>query len=241
MAKSVNLVRRSIRAQEPLIFIIGCCEFPHDLVGVLSTAGYIVTFFEQSSMALSAISLTPPDLLVLEYAASDPNRSQILNRLRQHTSCPILLVSTSIKEVDCVLGLELGADDFVVMPCSTRELLVRIKALFRRVERQYSIDDESLHKRGIRHKNLYLDKERKLLIANFTRVPLTLSEFFILYRMMASPSRVFSRRELALGGSDTSSRAVDMHIANLRRKIMDLDPPFIPLRSVRGVGYRFDL
>lgn len=205
----------------------------------LNGAGYDVVAFGRGDQALEAIRQNPPDLAILDVMLPGLDGLELLRQMRHATDCPVLLISARAAEVDRVLGLELGGDDFLPKPFSARELVARVKALFRRLERQESPPEQPL--KGLRYRTLYLDLDRKTLDCGPRSQSLTLSEFFILHRMMASPTKIFTRQELleppvVYRGGD--SRAVDMHIANIRKKVAELKAGFLPLTSVRGVGYR---
>lgn len=243
MARGLSRFQRMNQA-ETLVVLIGEGYGPDSVfVSALEVGGYRVIAYQNGSTFLAASQLRPPDLIILDITISGPQGLGSLENLREKLDCPVLLLSTSDDEFDCILGLESGGDDYVVKPLSERELLARVKALFRRVERQQFIDiDKPAFGKGVRYESLYLDTERRLLFCGLKQAPLTLSEFFILHRMMANPSRIFTREELLhppTGNRRGGSRAVDMHIANLRKKIVDLEPSFVPLRAIRAQGYRF--
>lgn len=206
----------------------------------LQGAGFDVVPFHRGDLALEAICKVPPDLAILDLMLPGLDGLEVLKGMRQETDCPVLLISARVTEVDRILGLELGGDDYLPKPFSARELVARVKALFRRIERQ-AAPPENPRRRGVSFRTLYLDLERKTVSCGSRSASLTLSEYSILSRMMAHPSKTFTREELleppvVYRGGD--SRAVDMHIANLRRKITDLAPGFMTLQSVRGVGYK---
>ena len=227
MGKSVYLVE-----DEPDLSAI--------LVKFLQAAGFDVSAFARGDLALEAIRRLPPDLAILDVMLPGLDGLEVLKGLRVATDCPVLLISARAAEVDRILGLELGGDDYLPKPFSAREVLARVRALFRRVERQED-SQRSPHHPGLTYRTLHLDVDRRTINCGGNSAPLTVSEFLILSRLMANPSRSFGRDELLEsspkeGGSD--SRAVDMHVAKLRRKIADLQPGFPVLHSVRGVGYR---
>jgi DNA-binding response OmpR family regulator len=227
MPKSVYLVEDEV----DLCSILTC---------FLSAAGFDVVPFSRGDQAIQAFQRLPPDLAVLDLMTAGCDGLELLKRLRAKSDCPVLLISDQATEIDRVLGLELGADDYLPKPFSARELVARVKALFRRLERQQSAAGPRPD-RGLSYRTLHLDLDRKTLGCGSSEASLTLSEFFILSKMMAQPSKTFARAELleppvVYRGGD--SRAVDMHIANLRKKVAELQPGFVPLLAVRGVGYR---
>ncbi len=206
----------------------------------LQSAGFDVVPFCRGDLALEAIRKVPPDLAILDLMLPGLDGLEVLKGMREQTDCPVLLISARVAEVDRILGLELGGDDYLPKPFSARELVARVKALFRRIERQEA-PPETARRQGVSYRSLYLDRERKTVSCGDRSSALTLSEYSILSRMMAHPAKTYTREELleppvVYRGGD--SRAVDMHIANLRRKITDLRPGFSALQSVRGVGYK---
>lgn len=215
-------------------------ELRSTLSHLLQTLGYDVTPFSCGTLALENIQHASPDLVVLDTKLPDLNGFELLKSLREQTDCLVLLLSPQAAESDCILGLQLGGDDFLAKPFSLREFASRIKALFRRLERQES-PSQTPPGRSLSYRTLALDIDRKTVRFQDRSTPLTFSEYSILRRMMADPKRVFTRQELleapvVYRGGD--SRAADMHIVNLRRKIDGLKPGFRILQSIRGVGYR---
>ncbi|MGE0489373.1 MAG: response regulator transcription factor [Vulcanimicrobiota bacterium] len=204
------------------------------LVCHLEGAGYSVTRFGRGDEALSALVDAPPDLAILDIMLPGLDGLEVLKHVRQKSRLPIILISARKTEFDRVLGIELGADDYLPKPFSARELVARIKAVLRRTEREKA--PSATPTRVLEWGPLQLDLERQTLALGEGRVELTLSEFEMLRRMMATPGKVFSRDELLDRATD--SRAVDMHITNLRRKMRDLGTNHA-LHSIRGVGYRF--
>ncbi len=207
----------------------------------LEKAGYSVTCFGDGGRAMTALESHPPDLVILDIMLPGLDGIEILKRLRTQSDIPVLVVSAKRSEVDRILGLELGADDYLPKPFSARELVVRVKGLFRRVERQNRSEPRVTE--TVVCGSLSLDLSRRMLGSDGSWVSLTVSEYAILEYMMQSPGRLFSRDQLSvqIGGSKNhDSRAIDMHIKNLRQKFRDLGVAGQPLRSVRGLGYRFE-
>lgn len=212
------------------------------LIHALESADYEVVAFSEGNAALDALRRTPMDLAIVDVDLSGLNGLQVLQMMRQHSDCLVLLLSTSPAEIDCLLALELGGDDYVVKPFSLRELVTRTKVLFRRLERQQS-PSESSRSPGLKFEGLRLDLERRTLSKGSRKTSLTVTESLILSRMMKDPSRVFTCEELLVSPivkRGNSARAVRAHLGNLRKKIIALEVSFPPLQSIHGVGYRFD-
>lgn len=217
-------------------------EFASSLSKALPKTEYRTRVVLSGTGLLQSATSEQPDLVILDPQLEGSKGFEVLRTFRERFDCPLILISSRQKEeLDCILGLELGADDYMNTPFSPRELTARIQTIFRRSTRQRVSSLPS--RRVLRYLGLQLDYDRKLLSAHGKQVDLTVSEFFLLRVMMASPARVFTREELVLqpplAKRTHNSRAVDMHIVSLRRKINELDENLQVLKAVRGVGYRF--
>ncbi len=163
---------------------------------------------------------------------------EICRELRKVSEVPILMLTAREEEIDRVLGLSLGADDYVVKPFSPRELVERVKAILRRMRPVASINTQVLQ-----HDGLTLDPEKHRVTVDGETMALTAVEYKLLYALMRSPGRVQSREELLNRlydhGETVIDRVVDVHIGKLRQKIADdpNEPRYI--HTVRGFGYRF--
>ncbi len=180
-----------------------------------------------------------PDLILLDVMMPELDGYQFLRQHRQERNTPVILLTAKVEEDDRVLGLELGADDYVTKPFSPRELLARIRALLRRTGQ--NLPDAGMLRAG----DISLDKDSFLVKVNDVRVDLTRSEFDLLAVMMAAPGHTFSRFDLLerLQGDTVEGyeRTIDVHIKNLRAKI-EPDPRHPRyIETVYGVGYRFAL
>lgn len=234
---------KTVAAERPLVYLVDDdLELCSALVRFLGHDSYEVLTFQRGADALMALPNDPPDLVILSTTLQGQSCYPVLEAMREQSDCPVLLTSTSPDEADCIQGLERGGDDYLVKPFSARELVARLKALSRRVRRQEASGGPKPLKE-LSYRDLLLDLDTKTLSYGASRVSLTFSELFILKRMMTAPTRAFSRDELLeapvrqFGGG---SRAVDMHIGNLRKKIAELGANFDILQPVRGLGYRFE-
>ena len=177
-----------------------------------------------------------PALIVLDIMLPKMNGLDLLKQLRLERPTPVLLHSARGDEFDRVLGLELGADDYLTKPFSSRELVARVKAILRRGS---ASDGASV---ALRHGALRLDPDKREVTLEGQGIELRTLEFYLLHALMRQPGRVYQREELiaSVWGSDFSGvdRVVDVHIAGLQRKLGDdaERPRF--LATVRGVGYR---
>ena len=181
--------------------------------------------------AIEAIARTRPDVVVLDVGLPGIDGTEICRRLRAADDwTPILFVTARDEEVERVLGLEMGADDYLVKPFSPRELVARVKAVLRRG--QTGAAGQVLQTGAVT-----LDPDRRQATVDGRAVELTATEFDLLAHLMRSPGRVFTRDQLlsAVWGYEAAAgtRTVDVHVSQLRTKLGDSSP----IRTVRGVGY----
>jgi two-component system, OmpR family, alkaline phosphatase synthesis response regulator PhoP len=211
------------------------------IVGVvgdyLRGAGFTVTTAADGDAALIAARARPPDLLVLDLGLPGLDGLDVARELRRSSPVPIIMLTARSEEADRVLGLELGADDYLVKPFSPRELLARVRAVLRRTE---GLPTE---RERFRVGDVTIDTSRRHVTVAERAVELTATEFDLLLLLARQPGRVFTRSQLldALHGIaiDAYERTIDAHIKNIRRK---LEPdPHQPryLLTVHSVGYRF--
>jgi DNA-binding response OmpR family regulator len=205
----------------------------------LEHAGFTVLTAPDGPTALAAARDKAPDLVVLDLGLPGLDGLDVTRQLRQGQSTaalPIVMLTARDDELDKLLGLELGADDYLTKPFSPRELVARVKAVLRRADRPVGAGDM------IRVGDLELDVPRMRTVADGTSVDLTPTEFTLLATLARQPGRIFTRSQLldALHGIafESYERAIDSHIKNLRRKL-EPDPrqPRYVL-TVYGVGYR---
>jgi two-component system response regulator RegX3 len=204
----------------------------------LRREGFEVDTAADGAEALDTARATPYDVLVLDLMLPGLSGLEVCRTLRSESDLPILMLTARDAEVDRVLGLELGADDYVTKPFSVAELVSRVRAILRRRE----LDRSPAHGAVVRAGSLELDLVRHRVRVDGREVEVTPSELAILSLLAAEPDRVFSRREIMqhLWSSTYvgDERACDIHISNLRRKI-ERDPS-LPERlvTVRAVGYK---
>ena len=207
----------------------------------LERDGYRVVQARDGDEALARFAQEPIDLVVLDLMLPKLDGLEVCKRLRSDSSVPIIMLTARDDELDKVLGLELGADDYITKPFSIREFRSRVRALLRRAAtpRPDEIEEDEVIEAG----GLRIDVPRRTVHARGEEVQLTFVEFELLRLLASSPGRVFSRRQLLerlRGGADyREPRTIDVHVRHLREKI-EADPhdPKLIL-TVRGVGYRF--
>jgi two-component system alkaline phosphatase synthesis response regulator PhoP len=203
----------------------------------LEHAGFGVLTASDGPSALRAARTRKPDVLVLDLGLPGMDGLDVARELRRDSSVPIVMLTARDDELDRILGLEIGADDYVTKPFSPRELVARIRAILRRVDRQGEPGDH-LDVAGVS-----IDVARMKVEADGRTVELTPTEFQLLLTLARQPGRIFTRAQLldAIHGLafESYERAIDAHVKNLRRKL-EPDParPRYVL-TVYGVGYRF--
>ena len=206
----------------------------------LEREGYRVLQARDGEEALERFASERVDLVVLDIMLPKLDGLEVCKRLRAESEVPIIMLTARDDELDKVLGLELGADDYITKPFSIREFRSRVRALLRRaaVSRQVDEDGELISAEG-----LTIDLARRLVEVEGKRVQLTYVEFELLRILASNPGRVYSRRmllEALWGGADyREPRTIDVHVRHLREKLEHdpSDPEYI--LTVRGVGYRF--
>ncbi len=203
----------------------------------LEHAGFTVLTAADGPSALRAARTRKPDVLVLDLGLPGMDGLDVARELRRDSSVPIVMLTARDDELDRVLGLEIGADDYVTKPFSPRELVARIRAILRRVDRQDEPSDR-LEVAGVS-----IDVARMKVEADGRTIELTPTEFQLLLTLARQPGRIFTRAQLldAIHGLafESYERAIDAHVKNLRHKL-EPDParPRYVL-TVYGVGYRF--
>jgi DNA-binding response OmpR family regulator len=203
----------------------------------LEHAGFAVIAAANGQAALEAARLHKPDLIVLDLGLPQLDGLDVTRRLRKDSNIPIIMLTARSEESDKLVGLELGADDYITKPFSPKELVARVRTVLRRVE------SSGLQAEVLRVADLTLDLPRMKLTVGEREVELTPTEFQLLVALVAQPGRIFTRAQLldAVHGVafESYERAIDAHIKNIRRKI---EPnPHQPryIFSVYGVGYKF--
>jgi len=207
------------------------------LKAYLAQQGFRVVTSQNGSDALFVARHEKPDLIILDIMMPEMDGYEFMRQHRKERETPIILLTAKIEEDDKIIGLELGADDYVTKPFSPRELTSRVRAVLRRTGQSEPTAQV------LRVGSITLDRDSHLVQANDAPVDLTPSEFDLLAALMSSPGRTFSRLELLdhLQGTAYAGyeRTIDVHVKNLRAKIEinPREPRYI--ETVYGVGYRF--
>jgi two-component system response regulator RegX3 len=201
----------------------------------LEQGGFRVRVAPTAADALKQFDDPSIDIVLLDLMLPDADGVDLFKQLRARRSVPVIMVTARDAEADRVLGLELGADDYVTKPFSPRELVARVRAVLRR-----GSGDES-SPAAIDAGKVRVDLESRDVTVGGAAVDLTRREFDLLAYMLARPGRVFTRAQLLEAvwdyPSDIDTRTVDVHVAQVRRKLGEA----CPLRTVRGVGYKADV
>jgi len=209
----------------------------------LVAEGHSVDQAFDGGAALTAVEKQVPDLVILDWMLPDLDGLAVCRRLRQDHVMPILMLTARGEEIDRVLGLEVGADDYVTKPFSMRELLARVRAMLRRVdlETRRQHPGEPGHAAAVIVGGLTVDPDSHTAVLDGTTLKLTPKEFQLLHLFVSNPGRAFSREFLLERVWETQfdgyDRAVDTHITRLRRKLGLLGDSIV---TVWGVGYRFN-
>lgn len=195
----------------------------------LEKAEFSVIEAENGEVALTLFSQA--DFIVLDVMMPKMGGIKTCAKIRESSSIPILFLSSQDDEFDRIQGLEIGGDDYLTKPFSPRELVARVKAIFRRSA------DRKPEENALERGRLKLDLNAFSAMWNDTSIPLTRSEFEIMERFMGSPERAFRRNEL-MRGQVVSDRTIDSHIGHLRKKFANVNPNTVIIETVHGVGYR---
>ncbi|SFR75717.1 response regulator transcription factor [Anaeromicropila populeti] len=230
-----NKVILTVDDEEHILELIG-----YNLIG----AGYQVEKADTGEEALEILNQKQVDLVILDWMLPGIDGIEVLQKIRNHDShknLPVILLTAKGDEISKVVGLEIGADDYIAKPFGVHELLARVKALLRRVEREDlpAQDKDEL----LLFKNIAINRQKRVVTVNNEPIELSYKEFELLYLLIKNRGIVFSRDSLLekVWGYDYigETRTVDVHIRNLRKKIEEDDTKPILIKTVRGVGYKF--
>ncbi len=204
------------------------------LLDYLRSEGYLASAVADGQLALAQIARAPPAVVILDLMLPGLDGLGVCRAVRQFSDVPILMLTARVDEVDRLLGLDSGADDYVCKPFSPREIVARVRALLRRSEGRM----------GALPPAWVVDEAGLRISWRGQWLPLTPLEFRMLRLLLSRPGRVFARAQLLdsvhADLRDVSDRAIDSHVKNLRRKIEAAEPGSHCIASVYGVGYRFD-
>jgi len=207
----------------------------------MEASGFRAVMAHDGKAALAQFRYERPDLVVLDLNLPGMNGIDVARAIRQERNTPIIMLTARVEETDRIVGLELGADDYVTKPFSPRELVARVRAVLRRTSG--SAADREAASAPLQAGDLTIDPEKRAVVRKGHTIDLTTTEFDLLLTLARTPGRVFSRMELldrVQGAAyEGYERTIDVHVKNLRKKI-EPDPRHPRyILTVYGVGYRF--
>jgi DNA-binding response OmpR family regulator len=229
-----------MRAMKKILLVEDDRKISELLTAYLEKEGYEVIRAFEGKEALEKFEEEKPDLILLDLMLPEVDGFSITREVRKKSEVPIIMLTAKVEEVDKVLGLELGADDYITKPFSPREVVARVKAVLRRYEKRGKEEAEV-----ISFPSLKIDLSRHEVFVRGKMVKLTPSEFDILVKMAKQKGRVFTRRQLLEAFQDFAyegyERTVDAHIKNLRKKIEEDPSKPKYIKTVYGIGYKFEV
>ena len=208
------------------------------LIDYLRAASYAPTLISHGDQVLPYVRQTPPDLILLDLMLPGTDGLTLCREIRRFSDIPIVMVTAKIEEIDRLLGLEIGADDYICKPYSPREVVARVKTILRRCKPQRELQQQDAESPLINDEGRFQASWRGKML------DLTPAEFRLLKTLSHEPGKVFSREQLLNHLYDdyrvVTDRTIDSHIKNLRRKLESLDAEQSFIRAVYGVGYRWE-
>ena len=207
------------------------------LIAYLNKEQFRVTHYESGSGVSDWVKNNQPNIILLDLMLPDVNGKDLGKEIRQFSTVPIIMVTAMIDEIDRLIGLELGADDYVCKPFSPKEVVARVKAVLRRSEGDFN--------QGEIYDAFEVNDETYSIKLHGNRLDLTPVEFRLLKMFIQSPGRVFNRDQILDNifedGRIVLDRTVDTHVKNLRHKLKTASPEHDYVRSVYGIGYSFEI
>ena len=224
-------------AQEHILIVEDEKKIAELLKDYFENSGYTTTIISDGREVVPFVKITPVDLVLLDIMLPSLDGLSVCKEIRKFSDLPIIFLTARVEEIDAVLGLELGSDDYIRKPFRPREVVARVKAVLRR----FQIPTHNpVQKIGI----MTLKEEEHLIMVNNTALDLTPNEFGILKAFMGRPGKVFTRSELVDQVQGYSfegyERTIDTHIKNLRKKLDRILPGKEVIKAVYGVGYRLN-
>jgi two-component system, OmpR family, response regulator BaeR len=206
------------------------------LADYLKAASFETQIIADGREVVPAVRKAAPDLILLDLMLPGRDGVDVCRELRTFTDVPIVMVTARVEEIDRLLGLEIGADDYICKPFSPREVVARVRAILRRTRRGVGSNTAS---------GLTIDDKQYRAAFNGHALDLTPVEFRLLNTLAAAPGRVFSRQQLLdnlyADHRVVTDRTVDSHIKNLRRKLEEVSPEQELIHSIYGVGYKLEM
>lgn len=226
---------------QPLIWLVEDeASIAETLIYMLQQDGFAVAAFERGLPVLDAAAQRLPELVILDVGLPDISGFELCRRLLARApALPVLFLTARSEEVDKLLGLEMGADDYIAKPFSPREVCARVRTVLRRLQKA------SLQSDRIRVGEFELDETAAVILWCGETLSLTRYEFLLMKTLLQAPGRIFSRQQLMdqvwCDGQESFDRTVDTHIKTLRAKLRAINPELAPINTHRGMGYSLGL
>ena len=218
-----------------LLIVDDDIELTELLVQYFEPEGFEVTCVHDGESAVKKALSLSFDAIILDVMLPKLNGFEVLKTIREHAQVPVLMLTARGDDIDRIVGLEIGADDYLEKPCNPRELVARVRAILRRVKKA------PIHRPLIEFHHIILDCGKRMVSYHQEPLELTNAEFNILEMLIKAPGQAFSKEELteyALGRKYTAyDRSIDVHISNLRNKLGDNHSGEPLVKTVRGFGY----
>jgi two-component system response regulator RegX3 len=234
----------AVAEHKPVVLVVDDEESFIDALQVgLSREGFEVRVARDGSEALEQFAASAPDVILLDVMLPRLSGTDVCREIRRTSQVPIIMVTAKGSEIDAVVGLEVGADDYVVKPYRLRELVARVRAVLRRAERPVSDDDDGSTS-AVVVRDVTIDPERHVVTVRGEPVRLPLREFELLWVLMSNAGRVLTRDQLIdkVWGSDYfgDTKTLDVHVKRVRAKVES--DPSNPDRivTIRGLGYKYE-
>ena len=210
----------------------------------LENEGYMVSTYSDGEQALAGMTANPVDVAVLDIKMPKMDGMELLRQIRKKSNLPVIFLTTKNEEIDELIGLQMGADDYITQPASNRLLIQRINALVRRIKLLNEATDTEATSLQMRRGSLLIDEAKHSCTWKDQPVTLTVTEFLILSSLANHPGHVRSRDQLldaAFDGENyVSDRTIDSHIKRIRRKFVMLDKTFSSIQTLYGIGYKYN-
>lgn len=215
-------------------------ELTEMLVEYLTIEGFTVDTTHDGKSALEKAETGHYDLIILDVMMPELNGFEVLRQLRNHSQVPVLMLTARGEDVDSIVGLEIGADDYLAKPCNPRVLVAHIRAILRRTE---SVNDSAIPSEDLRLGDLEVQRGKRRVLVNAHSITMTSTEYSVLLVLLEHAGHVVSKQTLsqqALGRKLSSyDRSLDMHVSNLRKKLGTTTDGQERIMTVRGIGYQY--
>ncbi|OAD22432.1 two component transcriptional regulator, winged helix family [Candidatus Thiomargarita nelsonii] len=222
--------------KQPILIVEDEIKIAQLLHDYLTKADYTVSCLEQGDKVIPYVKQTPPALILLDIMLPEMDGMTVCREIRKFSTVPIIMITAKVEEIDRLLGLELGADDYISKPFSPREVVARVKAVLRRIDQKPQEAGKLVVGTITLDENTYQVKIEDHILK------LTPSEFVLLKVLLSHPNRVFSRQALLTQARDYDfegyERTIDSHIKNLRKKLATRLPKQEIISTVYGIGYK---